>query len=82
MGNDPFSVERWPWKAQSTPILTMMSSASWSFLEVDWAAVAHVACWRSPWGANVLLLDVSFSLKGDSTSLEGDFTFITTQLGF
>jgi hypothetical protein len=24
-GNDPFSVERWPWKAQSVPILTMMS---------------------------------------------------------
>jgi hypothetical protein len=25
-GNDPFSVERWPWKAQSVPILTMTSS--------------------------------------------------------
>jgi hypothetical protein len=25
-GNDPFSVERWPWKAQDVPILTMMSS--------------------------------------------------------
>ena len=26
-GNDPFSMERWPWKAQSIPILTMMSSS-------------------------------------------------------
>jgi hypothetical protein len=26
-GNDLFSVERWPWKAQSTPILTMTSSS-------------------------------------------------------
>jgi hypothetical protein len=25
--NDPFSVEHWPWKAQSIPILTMMSSS-------------------------------------------------------
>jgi hypothetical protein len=25
-GNDPFSVERWPWKAQDVPILTMTSS--------------------------------------------------------
>jgi hypothetical protein len=78
-GNDPFSVERWPWKAQSAPILTM---TSWSFLEADWAAVARVACWRGPWRVNVLLLDASFALKGASTSLEGAFTFITTQLGF
>jgi hypothetical protein len=42
-------------------------------LEADWAAVACVACWRGPWGANVLLLGVSFSLEGDSASLEGDF---------
>jgi hypothetical protein len=42
-------------------------------LEVDWAAVARVACWRGPWGANVLLLGVSFALEGDSASLEGDF---------
>ena len=26
-GNDPFSMERWPWKAQSIPILTMTSSS-------------------------------------------------------
>jgi hypothetical protein len=26
-GNDPFSVECWPWKAQSAPILTMTSSS-------------------------------------------------------
>ena len=44
-------------------------------LEADWATVAHVACWRGPWGVNVLLLDVSFSLEGASTSLEGAFTF-------
>jgi hypothetical protein len=25
-GNDPFSVERWPWKAQDVPIFTMTSS--------------------------------------------------------
>jgi hypothetical protein len=78
-GNDPFLVERWPWKAQSAPILTM---TSWSFLEADWAAMARVACWRGPWGVNVLLLDASFALKGASTSLEGDFTFIAAQLGF
>jgi hypothetical protein len=30
-GNDPFSVERWPWKAQNVPILTMMSS---SFMDI------------------------------------------------
>jgi hypothetical protein len=29
-----------------------------------------------------LLLDVSSTLKGASASLEGAFTFITTQLGF
>jgi hypothetical protein len=78
-GNDPFSVEHWPWKAQIAPILTM---TSWSFLEADWAAVAHVACWRGPWRANVLLLDASFALKGASASLEEAFTFITAQLGF
>ena len=51
-------------------------------MEADWAAVARVACWRGPWGANVLLLDVSFALEGASASLEGDFTFVTAQLGF
>jgi hypothetical protein len=30
-GNDPFSVERWPWKAQDVPILTMTSS---SFMDI------------------------------------------------
>jgi hypothetical protein len=30
-GNDPFSVERWPWKAQDAPILTMTSS---SFMDI------------------------------------------------
>jgi hypothetical protein len=79
--NDPFSVERWPWKAQSVSILTMTSSSFMVVLEVDWAAVA---CWRGPWGANVFLLDVSSALKGASASLEGAsaslegaFTFIT-----
>ena len=72
-------MERWAWKAKSAPILTM---TSWSFLEADWAAVAHVACWRGPWVAKVLLLDASLALKGASASLEGDFSFITAQLGF
>jgi hypothetical protein len=35
-----------------------------------------------PLGVNVFLLDASFALKGASASLEGDFTFITAQLGF
>jgi hypothetical protein len=26
-GNNPFSVERWPWKSQSIPIFTMTSSS-------------------------------------------------------
>ena len=51
-------------------------------MEEDWAAVARVACWRGPWGANVFLLDVSSALKGASASLEGDFTFFIAQLGF
>jgi hypothetical protein len=42
-------------------------------LEADWASMAHVACWRAPWGANILLLGVSFSLERVSASLEGDF---------
>jgi hypothetical protein len=37
---------------------------------------------EKPLGANVLLLDVSFALKGASASLEGDFNFITAQIGF
>jgi hypothetical protein len=78
-GNDPFSVERWPWKAQNVPTLTMTSSSFMDISEADWVAVA---CWRGPWGANVLLLDVSSALKRASASLEGDFTFFTTQLGF
>jgi hypothetical protein len=51
----------------------------WQF---DSAAVARVACWRGPWGANVLLLDVSFSLERASASLEGAFTLFASQLGF
>ena len=50
-------------------------------MEVDWTIVAHVACWRGPWGANVFLLDVSFSLERDSASIEGDFTLAFTSLG-
>jgi hypothetical protein len=34
-----------------------------------------------PLGANFLLLDVSFALKGASASLEGDFTLFASQLG-
>jgi hypothetical protein len=33
-----------------------------------------------PLGANILLLDVSFSLEGASTSLEGDFTFFYSSI--
>ena len=51
-------------------------------MEADWAAVARVACWRGPWGANVFLLDVSFALEGVSASLEGAFTLFAAQLGF
>jgi hypothetical protein len=51
-------------------------------MEADWVVVARVACWRGPWGANVLLMDVSSSLKGASASLKGDFTFCLAQLGF
>jgi hypothetical protein len=51
-------------------------------LEVDWAAVARVACWRGPWGANILLLEVSFALERASASLEGDFNLFANQLRF
>jgi hypothetical protein len=48
-GNDPFSVERWPWKAQDVPILTMTSTSFLDILEANWAVVARVARWRGPW---------------------------------
>jgi hypothetical protein len=32
-GNDPFSVEHWPWKAQNVPFLTMTSSSFMVMLE-------------------------------------------------
>ena len=51
-------------------------------MEEDWDTMARVACWRGPWGANVLLLDVSSALKGDNASLERNFTFLLAQLGF
>jgi hypothetical protein len=81
-GNDPFSVEHFPWKAQSVPILTITSSIFMVILGGRLGSSGMCACWRGPWGANVLLLDVSSALKGAIASLEGDFTFITTQLGF
>jgi hypothetical protein len=81
-GNDPFSVERWPWKAQNVPILTMMSSSFMVILGGRLGNNGTCGLLERPLGANVLLLDVSSALKGASTSLEGDFTFITTHLGF
>jgi hypothetical protein len=46
-------------------------------LEADWAAVARVACWRSPRRANVLLQDVSFALERANASLRGAFTLFS-----
>ena len=51
-------------------------------MEADYGAVARVACWSGPRGANVLLLDVSSDLKGTSANLEEAFTFLLAQLGF
>ena len=42
-------------------------------MEADWAAVARVACWRGPWGANVFLLDVSFALEKKRTLYQRHF---------
>ena len=81
-GMTPFQWNASLGRLRTSPSSPWRHPTSWSFLEADWAAVARVACWRSPLGANVLLLDVSPTLKGASTSLEGDFTFITAQLGF
>jgi hypothetical protein len=81
-GNDPFSVERWPWKAQSIPILTMTSSSFMVIFGGRLGSSGTCGMFKRPLGANVLLLDVSSALKGASASLEGDFTFITAQLGF
>jgi hypothetical protein len=78
-GNDPFSVEHWPWKAQNVPILTMTSSI---FMVILGGRLGTCGMLERPLGANIFLLDVSSTLKGASASLEGDFTFITTQLGF
>jgi hypothetical protein len=81
-GNDPFSVERWPWKAQDIPILTMTSSSFMDIFGGRLGSSGTCGMLERPLGANVLLLDVSFSLEGASASLEGDFTFFTAQLGF
>ena len=81
-GMTPFQWNVGLGRLRASPSLPWCHLASWSFLEADWVAVACVACWRSCWGANIFLLDVSFALKGDSASLEGDFNFITNQLGF
>jgi hypothetical protein len=77
-GNDPFSMELQPWKAWDVSIFTKTSSSFMDALEADWATMARVACWRGPGGVNVLLLGVSFSLEGASTSLEEAFTLIFT----
>jgi hypothetical protein len=81
-GNDPFSVERWPWKAQSTLILTMMSSSFMVILGGRLGCSGMCGMLERPLGVNVLLLDASSALKGASASLEGAFSFITAQLGF
>jgi hypothetical protein len=81
-GNDPFSMERWPWKAQSTPTLNMTSSSFMVILGGRLGSSGTCGMLEKPLGANVFLLDVSFALKGASASLEGAFTFITAQLGF
>jgi hypothetical protein len=75
-------VERWPWKALDALILTMMSS---NFMDIHGGRLGSsgmCGMLERPLGANVLLLDVSFSLEGASTSLKGAFTFFTAQLGF
>jgi hypothetical protein len=81
-GNDPFSVERWPWKAQNVPILTMTSSNFMVILGGRLGSSGTCGMLERTLGVNILLLDVSSALKGASTSLEEDFTFITTQLRF
>ena len=81
-GNDPFLVERWPWKVQNVPILTMTSSNFMVILGGRLSSSGTCGILERPLGANVFLLDASFALKGASTSLEGAFTFITAQLGF
>jgi hypothetical protein len=72
-GNDPFSVECWPWKAQSAPIFTMTSSSFMVILGGRLGSSGTSGMLEKPLGANVFLLDVSFSLKGASA---------TAQLGF
>ena len=74
-GNDPFSVERWPWKAQNVPILTMTSSNFMVILGGRLGSSGTCGMLERPLGANVLLLDVSFTL-------EGAFTLFAAQLGF
>ena len=81
-GNDPFSVERWPWKAQKVPILTMTSSSFMVILGGRLGGSGMCGMLERPLGVNVLLLDAPSALKGASASLEGDFAFITAQLGF
>jgi len=82
-GNDPFSVERWPWKAESAPILTMTSSSFMVVLGGRLGSSGTCGMLERPLGGvNVLLLDASSALKGASASPEGAFTFITAQLGF
>jgi hypothetical protein len=76
-GNGPFSVEHWPRKDQSVPILTMMSSIFMVILGGRLGSNGTCGMLEKPLGDNVLLLDVSSTLKGASASLEGDFTFIT-----
>ena len=74
-GNDPFSVERWPWKALDTPILTMTSS---SFIDIFGGILGNndmCGMLERPLEDTIFLLDVSFSLEGANASLEGDFTF-------
>jgi hypothetical protein len=75
-GNDPFSVECWPWKAQSVPILTMTSSSFMVILGGRLGSSGTCGMLERPLGVKFSLSDASSSLKGASASLEGDFTFI------
>jgi hypothetical protein len=50
---------------------------------VCWACLAHVAGCRSPRGANVLLLDDDYALKGPTSPSEGpDVSLFSSFLAF
>jgi hypothetical protein len=77
-GNDPFSVERQPWKAWDVSIFTMTSSSFMDAFGGKLGINGTYGMLERPLGANALLLGVSFALERASASLEGDFTLIFT----